>query len=102
VKQLEQAYRALGLEYLRDVRILRSGEKWNPALLEAIERADIFQLCWSMAAKQSVYVRKEWRYALTLQRPSFIRPVYWETPMPAAPRQLAKIHFAYLDSISPL
>jgi pSer/pThr/pTyr-binding forkhead associated (FHA) protein len=99
VQNLEKAYVALGMKYLRDIHILRSGEKWNPALLEKIEEADIFQLCWSKAAKQSKYIEQEWRHALKLQRKSFIRPVYWETPMPVPPEELSDIHFAYLDVV---
>ena len=34
----------LGIEYLRDVVSLRSGEPWQLALLSMIQRADIFQL----------------------------------------------------------
>jgi hypothetical protein len=96
VRQLEKAYRVLGLQYLRDVAILRSGEEWNPMLLKKIDEADIFQLCWSVTAKQSAYVEQEWRHAAELQRPSFIRPVYWEQPMPNPPPELNAIHFAYL------
>jgi phage tail-like protein len=97
VKQLEKAYQVLGDEYLRDIRALRSGEKWHPKLLEMIEQADVFQLCWSSHAKDSSYVEQEWRHALKQRRPSFIRPVYWEKPMPPPPPPLTSIHFAYLD-----
>jgi hypothetical protein len=97
VDQLERAYTVLGIQYLRDVRILRSGEKWNPALLGKIEEADIFQLCWSYTAKGSNYVEQEWRHALSLDRFYFIRPVYWEKPMPEPPSELSDIHFAYLE-----
>jgi hypothetical protein len=38
--QLERAYAALGFDYLRDIRVLRSGEKWNPALLRKIVTQD--------------------------------------------------------------
>ena len=97
VLELERAYVALGMKYLSDVRELRSGEKWNPALLKKIDAADIFQLCWSTTAATSINVAKEWRHALELRRPSFIRPVYWETPMPKPPVELSDVHFAYLD-----
>jgi hypothetical protein len=97
VEELEKAYTVLGMQYLRDIKILRSGEKWNAALLEKIQEADVFQLCWSKAAKNSEYVTKEWHHALAQGRPSFIRPVYWENPMPDPPRELADIHFARLD-----
>jgi formylglycine-generating enzyme required for sulfatase activity len=44
-------------------------------------------------------VRQEWEYALSLSRPSFVRPVYWEQPMPERPdrglppESLRKLHF---------
>jgi hypothetical protein len=95
VQQLERAYTVLGMQSLRDVHVLRSGEKWHPALLRHIEQADIFQLYWSNNAKHSTYVEHEWRHALTQTRPAFIRPLYWEQPMPDPPPELAAIHFAY-------
>jgi hypothetical protein len=97
VEQLERAYKALGNSYLRDVEMLRSGEEWNPALLQKIDEADIFQLCWSESASASQYVRQEWQHALARGKPSFIRPLYWEKPMPAPPPELAKIHFAFYE-----
>jgi DNA-directed RNA polymerase specialized sigma24 family protein len=96
-KQLEKAYTAIGIEYLRDVKKLRSGEKWAPALLRLIEESEIFQLLWSKAAKRSANVEQEWRYALHLDRTEFIRPIYWEQPLPPPPDELADIHFAYLQ-----
>ena len=97
VDKLEQAYRALGIDFLRDSRILRSGVDWRQTLLQKIEDADIFQLCWSNRARLSRYVEEEWRHAASLGRPFFLRPVYWERPMPLPPDELAHIHFAYLD-----
>jgi hypothetical protein len=97
VDRLQKAYRALGDSYLRDIDILRSGEKWNDALLMKIQDADIFQLCWSRAAKQSEYVEREWRHALGLRRDRFIRPMYWERPLPLPPPELSDIHFTYVD-----
>lgn len=97
VGQLEKTYEVLGFQYLRDVRILRSGELWNATLLKKIDEADIFQLCWSNASKRSTYVEQEWRHALSLNRPSFIRPVYWRKPLPDPPLELEAIHFAYLE-----
>jgi hypothetical protein len=97
VEGLERVYGVLGMRYLRDIRILRSGEQWNSALLSKIEEADIFQLCWSHAAKRSEYVTQEWKHALGLSREYFLRPVYWQTPMPEPPLELASIHFAFLD-----
>jgi hypothetical protein len=99
VEQLESAYTVLGFDYLRDLKILRSGERWNPAILRKIEEADIFRLCWSRAAKRSKFVEQEWHHALELARESFIRPVYWETRPPKPPPELQGIHFVRLDFI---
>jgi hypothetical protein len=97
VEQLEKAYKVLGNSYLRDVEILRSGEQWNAALLKKIDEADIFQLYWSKAANASKYVTQEWQHALARGKPSFIRPLYWEKPMPDPPPELAEIHFAFYE-----
>jgi hypothetical protein len=97
VERVERAYKALGLEYLRDVVSLKSGTHWSEELLEMIDKADIFQLFWSPAAAESNFVRQEWEYALNLKREqaNFIRPVYWQQPMPPAPEPMNHIHFAY-------
>jgi hypothetical protein len=96
VERLERAYKALGFDYLRDVTALRSGEDWDDRLLALIDEADIFQLFWSDAAAASPYVRQEWEYALALRRSgAFIRPVYWQQPMPKAPAPLSELHFHY-------
>jgi hypothetical protein len=93
---LESSYTALGMTYLRDVKQLRAGETWDERLLELIKGADLFQLCWSQNAKSSPYVGEEWRFALGLNKPHFIRPCYWEDPMPEPPKELRPLHFAKL------
>ncbi|MDX1991418.1 MAG: GAF domain-containing protein [bacterium] len=97
VERVERAYKALGLDYLRDVTTLKSGEHWSSEILELIDKADIFQLFWSKSAAESPYVRQEWQHALRQEaaKPSFIRPVWWKTPMPPVPAELSHIHFAY-------
>lgn len=97
VNRLGRAYKALGMKFLRDVEELRSGEEWNSALLEMIKRANIFQLYWSRAAKHSRNVEAEWRHALEQNRSHFIRPLYWQVPMPEPPSELARLHFSYLE-----
>jgi hypothetical protein len=99
VRQVEAYAQTLGDEYLRDVTHLRSGEVWSERLADFIREADVFQLFWSRHSMRSLWVRREWEYALSLGRPSFIRPTYWETPMPEAPDQdlppaaLRALHF---------
>ncbi len=97
VERVEKAYKALGLDFLRDSVMLKSGQNWNAELLNMIDRADIFQLFWSSNSSQSKYVRQEWEHALqrAAGREAFIRPVYWEDPMPNPPAELGHIHFAF-------
>ena len=89
---------AVGGRYLRDIVDLRSGEEWSPALENLIRQADLFQLFWSWNALDSPYVRQEWEYALSLRKPNFVRPVYWDEPLPARgelpPADLRRLHFA--------
>ena len=97
VERVERVYTTLGFDFLRDVHDIRSGEDWNARLLKLIEQADIFQLFWSQTAASSEHVRHEWEYALSLKRDtqSFIRPVYWQQPMPPVPNALGHLHFAF-------
>lgn len=97
VQEFERYGRAMGDEYLRDVIQLRSGEVWNDRLFQMIDQADVFQLFWSSAAMRSEYVRREYQYALSLNRECFVRPVYWEEPLPESaglpPENLRALHF---------
>ena len=101
VEQFERFAEASGDEYLRDVRALRSGEEWDPRLRDFIDEAHVFQLFWSREAMASPNVADEWRYALSLNRPGFIRPTYWEQPMPTSPglppKELGRFHFHPFD-----
>lgn len=104
VEEFSRYAEALGDQYLRDVVQLRAGEHWSEALKDLIRQADVFQLFWSWNALQSPYVREEWQYALGLQRPSFIRPVYWDEPLPAAdglpPETLRALHFERIRPVT--
>jgi serine/threonine-protein kinase len=102
VEQIEHHIQVLGDKYLRDVTELRAGQDWQRWMREAIQEADVFQLFWSHNAMRSTYVRQEWEYALTLARPNFVRPIYWETPLPESPadnlppEDLRRLHFQHL------
>lgn len=99
VEQFERYALALGDRYLRDVSELRTGEAWSQRLAELIADADVFQLLWSRNSMRSPHVRREWECALALNRVSFVRPTYWEVPLPEAPEQglppdeLRRLHF---------
>ena len=92
----------LGDDYLLDVTHLRSGESWDPRLLQMIDGADVFQLFWSRCSMRSSSVRREWEHALALTRPHFVRPTYWEHPCPEDPESdlppaaLRALHFQRL------
>jgi serine/threonine protein kinase len=102
VQQFDRYVRTLGDVYLRDITHLRAGEVWGERVQAMIREADVFQLFWSWNALRSVYVEREWRYALSLERPHFIRPTYWEEPLPVAPERdmppevLRRLHFHLL------
>jgi hypothetical protein len=98
VEAMEQI-QAIGYEYLRKVVKMRSGEHSGERLLAMIPDADVFQLFWSRNAAQSVHVAKEWHQAVALHREGFVRPAYWEIPMPEAPDPLRELRFCFLPGI---
>jgi tetratricopeptide (TPR) repeat protein len=71
-----------------------------------ISEADIFQLFWSSNSMRSKYVRQEWEYAMSLKRPNFIRPTFWEDPLPEdetlklPPQDLRALHWERLPTIT--
>jgi len=107
VRQYERFVESLGDRYLRDVRDLRAGENWDEALLRLIDQAEVFQLFWSRNAMASPFVRREWEYALGLNRAAFVRPTYWENPLPEVPEQglppeaLRRLHFHQIRADEP-
>ncbi len=102
VENVGRVVAAIGDEFMRDVDNLRSGQIWSSELMGYIRECDVFQLYWSSNSMTSDLVSDEWHYALALNRPGFIRPVYWETPRPVSPErnlpppELDRIHFSYL------
>ncbi len=105
VDQFQQFAKAMGDQYLRDCIDLRAGEVWSDRLAEMIDEADVFQLFWSANSMCSGFVRQEWEHALSLPRASFIRPVYWEAPLPESPKEglppetLRRLHFQHIGGI---
>jgi hypothetical protein len=105
VRQFDQFARSMGDRYVGDWIDLRSGEVWSDALRTLIGQADVFQLFWSNNSMRSEFVRQEWEYALTLNRPDFIRLTYWESPLPEdmsaglPPETLKRLHFQLLPVV---
>jgi serine/threonine protein kinase len=106
VDHFEKLVAVFGDRYLRDVRDIRAGEVWNERLQEMISEADLFQLFWSSNSMHSNYVRQEWEYALSLERPKFVCPTFWEDPLPSDEKQnlppdnLRALHFQRLPAIA--
>ncbi|HVD87686.1 MAG TPA: TIR domain-containing protein [Jatrophihabitantaceae bacterium] len=102
VENVGRVMAAIGDEFMRDVDSLRSGQIWSTELEGYIRECDVFQLYWSSNSMTSDLVSNEWHYALALNRPGFIRPVYWEMPRPVLPErnlpppELDRLHFSYL------
>jgi WD40 repeat protein/serine/threonine protein kinase len=102
VAQIEHYAQATGDKFMREVYELRAGDDWKKWMQEAIEQADIFQLFWSTNSMRSQNVKWEWECALRLGRPNFIRPTYWENPLPQSlaenlpPPELRDLHFQHV------
>jgi hypothetical protein len=96
VQHLKSRYAALGIYLFVDTEDLRAGAYWRNELFKRIDRSHLFQLFWSQSAKLSEYVEIEWQRALQaapLKGGHFIRPIYWQDPMPDIPEPLRAITF---------
>lgn len=108
VEQFESYAATLGDRYLRDWKDLRAGEDWNERLKEMIREADVFQLFWSSHSMYSEFVKQEWEFAVSLKEKgaNFVRPTYWEQPLPEdrtqnlPPAELRTKHFTCLSEFS--
>lgn len=102
VECCERITAALGHKLLLDTKSLRAGEVWSEGLEGLIREADVFQLFWSQNSMHSPFVEREWRFALGLDRVEFVRPTYWEEPLPVdrqrnlPPAALSQLHFQRL------
>lgn len=82
------------LDVFFDVDSLRSGDNWELALHEEIEKRDVLFLCWSHFARESKWVDEEWRYALEQKGVECIEPVPIEPPdVCPPPAELRHKHF---------
>jgi len=83
-----------GADVFMDCLSMNPGEKWAPKIYEEILKSDMLLLFWSLAAKQSGEVRKEWTFALSNRGLDFIQPFPLEDPKRAEPpKELGSLHF---------
>lgn len=80
-----------------DVEKLRSGSRWEEILMQEIRSRDILYLCWSKNARNSEYVRKEWKCAYEDKGLEGIEPIPLEKPsLCPPPEELKDLHFGDL------
>jgi hypothetical protein len=82
------------MEIFLDVEALRSGQKWQQELQRVIPSRDVFYLFWSGHAKDSRWVRMEWRCAFEKRGRDFIDPFPLVSPEDVPPpKELKDLHF---------
>ena len=64
VKDFALAYKAQGVDYFYDRHKLGAGDVFEEKIMQYIDSADLFILCWSENAAKSDYVRKERKRAM--------------------------------------
>ncbi len=94
------------LRFWMDNRSMTAGDMWRTAISSAIKNADVFLLFWSVSARESSEVRREWEFALKLEQSDkhhtrrikngvrFISPVPLDSPSECPPPdELSDLHF---------
>lgn len=95
-----QGLKALGIRFFQDILSLSAGEQWDTEVFRQIDQSDVFLLCWSTAARESEWVRKEYlhaqeRSAESAQRRPHIAILPLEgPPPPRPPPELMHLHFS--------
>ena len=103
VLQAIQGIQAAGIKVFLDNLSMSQGDYFREKIYKEILSSDKFFLFWSRAAMNSVWVEKEWNYALDNRDLDFIQPIPLEDPDTAPPpEKLASRHFSdktriYLD-----
>lgn len=87
VAELARVAPLFGSRFVMDRTHLEPGEDRREGLQRLIRGADMFQLFWSTNAMRSADTVDEINYAVSLERPGFILPTYWEEPLPRSPAE---------------
>ena len=92
-----QMLSASGISYFQDIMNLKPGELWENSLYKEIDNCDVFYLFWSSSAKNSKWVKEEYKYAQNLKasgKEIEIIPIPIEgPPAPLPPNELSHLHF---------
>ncbi len=92
VSELVRLLRAVGAPVFRARDDLPPGARWEPAICQAIEDADIVLVFWTHAAASSNPVRSEYTHAIALNKR--LVPIYLDAAPPLPPELEA---FQYVD-----
>lgn len=74
--------RAGGVKVFIDTRDIPFGDRWQEALRKALERCERVLVFWSLAARGSDWVEREWRTALSLGK-RIVPMLLDATPLPS-------------------
>ena len=66
VEPSAELLRAGGVQVFIDVAGIAYGDRWQDTLRQALDQCERVLVFWSLAAKASEWVEREWRYALQL------------------------------------
>jgi hypothetical protein len=95
-----EVYKGLGIYTIIDKKALIGGQPWRAGIQALMAQADSFQLFWSEDASVSPPVQEEIENALLVRagrEAGYIRPLYWQDPVPALPASLRDLNFAFID-----
>ena len=96
-RKVENAARSLGMEFTREVIKQRRTQTYSQTLHGMLTHSEIFQLFWSDASSTSSFIQSEWENAIRHNsQDSFVRPIYWETPIPFIHSDLRRYTFIRL------
>ncbi|MFX1593170.1 MAG: toll/interleukin-1 receptor domain-containing protein [Promethearchaeota archaeon] len=83
-----------GTEIFLDCLSIKQGDYWEKVIYEKILESDLFLLFWSKAASNSIWVKKELKFALKKRGLDFVQPIPLEDPQKVPPpKELASKHF---------
>jgi TIR domain len=81
VEPSAELLRAGGVQVFIDVSGIDYGDRWQDVLRGALEQCERVMVFWSLAAKASEWVDREWRYALSLGK-RIVPTLLDRTPLP--------------------
>ena len=81
-----------------DQQLIRGGQDWLDEINQALKNSDCLVLCMSPEALDSKYVKIEYRYFLTEDKP-IIPLLCRPAPLPAELRPIQHIPYAELDTL---